>query len=168
MDTEEIRLLILKKGATSVQYSEADLFEYRQFLDNPAIRRYLIECQTEDDYEASGIFIGGGIAQMRKANFELAPGALLLPHGFLSIASDVGGNEICVDAITGFVYFAPHGAFDENTVYCRNEETGALLDIHGLTHDTILKALVLVSMSLESFLKDLLTDSLTTALDSYT
>jgi len=161
MQIEEIKSLIEAKGATLVSYTNEDLLEFSQFFGHFDIAEYLRECQTKEDFEASGVYVAGDIDVMMRANFELAPGALLFPHGFLSIASDVGGNEVCVDVRTGYVYFASHSAFDEDMVYSTDENTGELIDLAGLEYHNILRGLVVLSDSFERFLTDLLNDRLT-------
>ena len=167
MNTQIIKDLILRKGAALISCSRADLIEFEGVLTNEDIFQYLSECQTTESYRASDIHVGGNIREMRRANFELSPGALLFPYGFLSIASDIGGNEICVDGRTGRVYFACQGSFDDQMVYCTNQVTGELIDLKGLNYDNIIMGLHFLSEDLESFLVRLLRDELTGVLDHF-
>lgn len=165
MDLKSIKTLINKNGGKLIAYSLKDLTGYNSVIKNNDICEYLLECQTENSYQASGIYIGGDEKVMRRANFEFAPGVFLFPYNFLSIASDIGGNEICVHSITGNVYFASHSAFDEDYVYYTNEETGQLIDIPGLNYKNILKGLVFLDNNFEKFLIDLLNNRLTDKLE---
>lgn len=160
MNTKPIKELIQRKGGKLITYKKSDLYEYKPFLANKKIGTYLLECQTKEDYEASGICIGGDLNTLRRVNFELAPGSFIFPFGFLSIASDASGNGICIDSQNTFIYFASHSAFDEDMVYFNDSSTGELIKLPGLNYHNILKGLIFLSDDLERFLIDLLKDKL--------
>jgi len=166
MNTIHVQDLIAGKGVRLVTHSRGDLVSFETVLRNPAITTYLTECLTTADYTASGVFMGGMLESLKALNSDLLPGACLFPHGLLSIARDVGGNTICVDSRTGWVFFADHGRFDDTGVsYPNPERIGEWIGVDELTYQSILKALIPLSTSFDMFLVDLLQDRLEDLLD---
>lgn len=165
MDVQKIKELIVAKGGQPALCPEEDLTFFRSVMHNPEVRDLLVECNSFEGYHPSEINMGGDLEGLVAINRDLAPGGYLFPMGFVSFATSIGGNQICVDANTGKVYFADHGSFYEDKVVFKDREAGQWRTVHGLNYENALKGLIFLSDDLETFLIRLHQDELTEELD---
>lgn len=111
--------------------------------EHPLIREYLTTLTPTESYEASGIGVHT-LRQIRDAGFgDGTPESDLFPHGYISVASDSGGNSVCFHFPSGRVIFAHHER----------------------TSDIIAGDAEILSEDIAKFLDDLLHDRLTERLD---
>jgi len=164
MDIDRLTRMIEIKGARIVKYQRNDLSYFASVLENEDIREYLMECQTKESYDASGVFLGGDLEDQIMSNDGCAPGAYIFKYGFVVIGGSAGGNGICVDGKTGKVYFADHEGFVDDKVGFF-EAPRKWKTVLGLNYENILLALTPIADSLEEFLLKAFNDELTDFLE---
>jgi hypothetical protein len=121
---------------------------------HPDIAAYLTYCVCDEGYEAENLRVSG-FSRLLEENLEsVAPGKLIHPHGFLVLATSIGGNALCADAGTGSVYWFGHGQFTEHWIMWR-DAAGELREVDEYTADNIRGAGIKVSDSLEQVFHDL-------------
>ena len=148
-------------GNSRLIYTNGELAEVQRFLGHEDLRVYLTRLLTSDGYEVSGVYVHS----LDRIRDELlgSPGATLAPHGYLPVASSIGGNAVCF-GMDGKVYWADHTGWYEDTISFQNRETGKWKSIP-FTKENIPKALVLLAEDVDSFLERFLAGELEDYLD---
>lgn len=163
MDVAKIKTLIGVKAVATASYSVEELSAFERFLRNADIRDYLTECLPQEHYAASGI----GVAALKGLEDEnlsaAAPGMYIFPRGYLVVATSVGGNAVCFHE-SGAVYWFDHTGFYDDRVSYKNRRTQEWI-YEDMTDESIARAGVLLSQTVEPFLEQLLRDDLTERLD---
>jgi hypothetical protein len=133
------------------------------FIEHPQFGEYLATLTPQSGYQASGVAVLplDGIRQEAQA---LAPGARLLPHGYLVFASSVGGNAVCFDSQSGRVVWADHDSFGRDDITYKDRSTGKYRTVP-FTPEHVAQAVVPLSDDFEAFLTELLHDKLEERLD---
>jgi hypothetical protein len=132
-------------------------------LGHTFLNEYLRSLTPQEVYLASGVRILTMDA-IKEEIQQLSPGAILFPHGYLPIASSIGGNIICFHVPTNQVVWADHDNFGGREISFENRETGTW-EYVSYSAENIKKAVVPLAASLEDFLSDLLSDKLEKRLD---
>ena len=145
---------------------EHELFNERlePFITHPQFGEYLATLTPKDGYRASGV-TALPLHSIRQETQELAPGARLLPHGYLVFATSVGGNAVCFDSRSGRVVWADHDSFGENDITYKDRTTGKYRTIP-FTTEHVDQAVVPLSNDFATFLTELLHDRLEGRLDA--
>ena len=133
------------------------------FIGHRQFGEYLSTLTPSSGYQASGITMLP-LDGIRQEAQELAPGARLLPHGYLVFASSVGGNAVCFDSRLGRVVWADHDSFSEDDITCKDRSTGKYRTVP-FTPEHIAQAVVPLADDFETFLNELLHDRLEERLD---
>jgi hypothetical protein len=160
MDTDAIRSLVAAKAAClPVQYEAADLRGLDACMGHGDIRDYLSQCLSLSGYVASGV----RVHNLRSIRDEVCPGAgpggYIFPHGYVVVASSVGGNAVCFHSPSGRVVWADHEGFADGTICYKDRASGEWRDAE-FTPLNIERAVVLLSSDIGMFLRDLLADRL--------
>ena len=132
-------------------------------LGNPDASEYLSTLTAENTYTSSGIRVLS-MTSIKEEIHELEPGAILFRHGYLPIASSVGGNVVCLHVATNRVVWADHDSFGGEEISFQNRVTKKW-EYVPWSPDNIEKTLVPLAPDLKSFLSDLLDDKLEPQLD---
>jgi len=145
--------------------AEHEAFNQRleQFIAHPQFGRYLGDLTPQDVFGASGVRVLP-LDAIRQEIQELAPGARLFPHGYMPIATSIGGNAICFHAPTGRVVWADHDSFGADDITYKDRSTGEYRTVC-FTAEHVEEALVTLADDVETFLADLLHDRLEKRLD---
>lgn len=133
------------------------------FIGHPQFGEYLASLTPQDGYRASGITVLPLLGIKQEAQ-ELAPGARLLPHGYLVFATSVGGNVICFDSGSGRVVWADHDSFGEDDITYKDRTTGKYRTVP-FTTKNVAQAVVPIADDFAGFLTELLHDRLERRLD---
>ena len=82
---------------------------------DPAVANYFAECvpASDIDLEVVTILSPQGIEM---ENREMIPGCRCSPHGFITIARDMGGDSFSVDITDGKIYEISHGKFGKKSI----------------------------------------------------
>lgn len=158
-------LVTQKSGFETVSLDTDSL---ARFGDIPSsdLREYLTTCLAIESYAASEVTVADFNGLMEENLGDAAPGGDIFRFGFLSIATSVGGNAVCVDTRTAEVFWADHTYFLDDLISYEDRSTGEYVHLRGAyTEETVRRALVLLSEDLGSFVESLLRDELTAALD---
>ena len=160
MDTDAIRSLVAAKtGCLPVHYGAADLRGLDPCLGQGDIRDYLSRCLPSHGYVASGV----GVHNLLSIRDEVCPGAgpggYIFPHGYIVVASSIGGNAVCFHSPSGRVVWADHEGFAHGRICYQDRATGKWHDTE-FTPANIEKGVVLLSSDIGTFLRDLLADRL--------
>lgn len=137
-------------------------------LDDDALREYLLHCLPREPYGASGV----GVRDARGILDEAlgAPGAVVLPFGYVPIATSTGGNVIVVrtrGAGRATVYWADHERLGSPSgIEYLDPATGEYREAPAYEAEYVELALRPLGGDLEGFLVALLTDRLTAQLDA--
>jgi hypothetical protein len=137
--------------------------QLEQFVDHPQVGEYLAMLTPQQVYAASGVRLLP-LDAIREEIQELAPGALIFPHGYLPFATSIGGNAICFDAQVGRVVWADHDSFSEDRITCKDRDTGEYRTVP-FTPAHIAQAVIPLADDLTEFLGELLHDRLERRLD---
>ena len=145
--------------------AEHEVFNERleQFIAHPQFGRYLGDLTPQDVFGASGVRVLP-LDAIRQEIQELAPGARLFPHGYMPIATSIGGNAVCFHAPTGRVVWADHDSFGADSITYKDRSTGEYHTVP-FTPEHVVQALVPLADDFERFLEDLLHDRLEKRLD---
>ena len=165
MDIDAIRSLVAARaGSAPVNYEAADLHGFDGCSGHPDLRSYLQTCLSRKGYVASGV----RVHNLESIRDEVCPGAgpggYIFPHGYLVVASSIGGNGVCFHSPSGRVVWADHEGFADDTICYKDRVTGKWHDME-FTPANIERAVVLLSSDIEEFLEELLTDKLQQKLD---
>lgn len=167
MDINKIYDLLSRKKATKPKsYDIAALGSLAEFLKNPDIADYLRHGLPQEVVDVSGMRLLPLEAVKGEMAEGAAPGSFIRPYGYLVVATSVGGNVICFHSPSGRVFWADHESFNTKCIKFQDRTTGQWKYLYEYSPENVQKALVPLSDSLENFLGDLLTDRLTSRLDS--
>jgi hypothetical protein len=166
MDTNTIRSLVAAKaGCLPVYYEAADLRGLDACLGHGDIRDYLSQCLSPTGFVASGV----RVHNLNSIRDEVCPGAgpggYIFPHGYVVVASSIGGNAVCFHSPSGRVVWADHEGFAEDTICYKDRATGQWQETE-ITPANIERAVVSVSLDIAMFLRDLLADRLDQQLEA--
>jgi len=166
VDISRIRHLVaVKSGREPVILDSERLAPFRLVTSHPHIASYLANCLPEERYTASGVGVCN-LERLAEENLaEANPGCYIYRHGYLVVATSIGGNAICFHAPSGCVYWADHAGFSAGRVSYQDRLTGEWVDLEGCTDENVQRAVELLSENIPQFLEDLLTDRLTGRLD---
>ena len=144
---------------------EHELFNERlkPFIRHPQFGEYLATLTPQDGYLASGVTVMP-LDGIRQEVQELAPGARLLPHGYLVFATSVGGNAVCFDSRSGRVVWADHDSFGEDDITYKDRTTGKYRTVP-FTAENVAQAVVPIADDFAGFVTELLHDRLERRLD---
>src|SRR5258706_8352191 len=109
MNTTLIKALVRERSGSDPQfYATQDLAGLEEFLFNEDVLQYLQFCLPKVIYGASEV----RVLDLESIKAEIAegaaPGGYIRRFGYLVIASDFGGNAICVHHPTGRVFWVDH------------------------------------------------------------
>lgn len=161
MNTSRIISLIeTRTGIAAASYKQDDLDDLSVFFAHESIGNYLLSCLPIDSYVASGVSVHN-LDRIRGEICEGAsPGGFIFPHGYLVVASSVGGNAICFHSSTGRVVWADHTSFHSDSISYENRTTRKWIYLPFST-ENISQAVVPLSDNIGTFMEDLLLDKLT-------
>ena len=164
MWTERIRTMVAAAANGVMTYSPGELQDFESVTVNPWIREYLTTCLASEGYVASGVWVKD-LTGLRAENAAgTAPGGYIFPHGFLVIATSVGGNAVCVSSHTGEVCWVDHSSFARNRISYKDKKTGKWVNLpFAVRH--IPHAMIVLSPRLDLFLDELLTGGATERLE---
>jgi hypothetical protein len=162
--TRIISLVTTKAGSAPTSYRQHELEEFTSCFGNADIRDYFTYCLPVEGYRASNVSVHNLDRIRGEIRKGAGPGGFIFPHGYIVIASSVGGNAICFHSPSGRVVWADHTSFSTDTISFENQATGDWCYLP-FTPENIHKAVVSLNGSIESFLGDLLHDKLTEQLD---
>lgn len=121
--------------------------------------QYLQHLLPTEMYFASGIRVKTAKGIVEENAEGVAPGGYISPHGYLVVATSIGGNAVCIECKTGATFWADRSSFSDDEISYENRSTGVWVDLP-FTAENVAKALVPVEYSLEVFIEKLLTDQL--------
>jgi hypothetical protein len=130
------------------------------FLAHATLGGYLTSLTPHDVYFASGVRVLH-LEAIREEIHELAPGALLLPYGYLPIATSIGGNAVLVALPDAHVVWADHNAFGEDGIV----QPGSW-NAKAYSPDSIANAVTLLDRDFLAFFSQLLDGALEARLGS--
>jgi len=128
------------------------------FIAHPQFVEYLVTLTPRNGYQASGITVLP-LDGIRQEAQELAPGARLLPHGYLVFASSAGGNAVCFESQSGRVVWADHDSFGKDDITYKDRSTGEYRTVP-FTPEHVARAVVPLADDFDAFLTELLHDRL--------
>ena len=165
MNTDRIRSLVTgKAGRAPVEYQAGDLGDLAGCFGHSDVHDYLSHCLPPKGYVASGV----RVHDLKSIRDEVCPGAgpggYIFPHGYVVVASSIGGNAVCFHSPSGRVVWADHEGFADETICYKDRATGEWHDAD-LTSANIERAVELLSPDIGRFLEDLLADRLRHQLD---
>jgi hypothetical protein len=156
MNVEQILELIRANYDAELAASDSAIVaQVTEFNANEDLRQYVDRCLTVDGYAASGVHVAGVQRMLDENNDGAAPGFALFPRGYVTVATSVGGNAICVYR-DGTVWWADHSAFFDDVVSWR-DNAGRWRE-EPATEQSIRRALKPLSDNFEPFLVQLLRD----------
>jgi hypothetical protein len=165
MNSERIiSLVTAKAGSPSVRFEHHQLQDLAASMAHADIRDYLTCCLPVDGYAASGVRIHSLDRIRDEVCAGAGPGGYIFPHGYVVIASSVGGNAVCFHSPSGHVVWADHESFSDDSISYEDRTTGDWRYLP-FAAENIQRAVVPLSDDIESFLTDLLHDRLETKLD---
>lgn len=165
MNTELVQKLITSKARASlVKYDLTELNEFVEYFRDVAIRDYLLSCLTAAGFTASGVYVHN----LERIRSEVAPGAApgsyIFRHGYLVIATSIGGNAICFCSKTGRPVWVDHTSFSEDTISYKDRKTGKWRYLP-FAPENMEQAVIPLGHNIETFLIDLLNGKLESKLD---
>jgi len=157
MDLGRLKYMFVSKNATEPINAGS-----RTIIPSDAhedVAEYFESLLPASTYFASGVRVKTlqGISDENAP--EVAPGGFIAPHGYLVIATSIGGNGICVEIASGRTYWADRSSFSEDCISYKDRETGEWIDLP-FTSENIAKALVPIEVKLQTFIEKLLSDQL--------
>ncbi len=159
------RLVTAKSGESHQPLDEFVLRRFGAVADGGVTRDYLRWCVPNQDYFASGLRVLG-LGSLLRENLEAAsPGQFIFPFGYLTIATSVGGNALCLDGTNGQVVWAAHDSFFDGLITYRDHE-GQWVDVQEYSPYNVALAVRVVDRDAERFLWRMLRDEETQRLDS--
>ena len=166
MNADGIRSLVAAKAECApVHYEAADLRGLDACLAHRDIRDYLSQCLSPSGYVASGV----RVHNLNSIRDEVCPGAgpggYIFPHGYVVVASSIGGNAVCFHSPSGRVVWADHEGFADDTICYKDRATGEWHSTE-FTPANIERAVVVLSTDIGMFLFDLLADRLEQELEA--
>ena len=166
MDIDAIRSLVAAKaGCAPVHYEAAELLGFDGCLAQRDIRDYLSQCLSPSGYVASGVRVHNLTSIRGEVCPRAGPGGYIFPHGYIVVASSIGGNAVCFHSPTGRVVWADHEGFADDVICYQDRASGKWHDAE-FTPANIEKAVVLLSADIGNFLSDLLADKLEQQLEA--
>ena len=128
---------------STIELHEQFFGRLESFAGHPLIGEYLKTLTPTESYQASGVWVAS-FQQIRDSAFgQGGPESELFPHGYISIAGSVGGNNVSLHFPSGRVVWADH------------ERTSDIID----------GKVQVLSEDIKTFLTDLLEDKLEQQLD---
>lgn len=165
MNSERIvSLVTAKAGGSPVRLQPHQLQDFAGCFAHADIRDYLTGCLPVDGYTASGIYVHNLDRIRGEVCAGAGPGGFIFPHGYVVIASSVGGNAVCFHSPSGRVVWVDHTSFTDDTISYKDRATGKWCYLP-FAAENIERAVILLSDDIESFLTDLLHDRLEANLD---
>ena len=166
METAQIiSLVAAKTGASPVKYKQHELRDFSACIGHEDVRDYLTCCLPAERYSASSVSVHN-LDRIRGEVCEGAgPGGFIFPHGYVVIASSVGGNAICFHSPSGRVFWADHESFTRESISYKDRATRKWCYLP-FTPENIQRAVVQLSDNIEAFLKELLSDKLEKQFDA--
>src|SRR5437870_11373805 len=162
MNAAEIRRLIAKKsGRQPLRYARSALSGIEELLASPDIFEYVQVCLPKEIYCASNVRILPLERILGEMGEAANPGSFIRPFGYLVVGTSVAGNAVCFHSPSGKVFWAGHDTYSEPLISFKNRDTGEWEELFEYTAENVRRAMVHLSDSVESFLKDLLADRLT-------
>ena len=163
MNVQRIRTLVAERsGETPAAEPRARFAVLEPALDDDALREYLLHCLPRESYLASGVTVHDARGILDEALG--APGEVVLPFGYVPIASTIGGNVVVVRTRgegRATVYGADHERLGSTLwVTYPDPATGELRDVRDYDAGHVERALEPLGSDLEDFLVALLTDRL--------
>src|ERR1051325_2478214 len=97
MQTTQIRELVRDRSGQEPESHRLEcLAELQEFLSNHEVAQYLQFCLPRRTYLASAVRVLDLESIKAEMSEGAAPGGFLRPFGYLVIATDLGGNAICI------------------------------------------------------------------------
>jgi hypothetical protein len=167
MNAGKIRALLAEKsGGSGMCYDRHTLASLNEFLVQPDICDYLLNCLPRDVVIASGVrllplrFIENEMAE------GAAPGSFVRPYGYLIIATSIGGNAVCFHSPSGNVLWADHTSFTTSNISYEDRKSKEWKYFHEYSINNVRKAMVPLGDDIETFLCSLLSDQIVECLDA--
>ena len=161
-DLEVITNLFKVYGKDNSVYSEDELM---------VLRNYNVPKRVVDFYQGfrpiSSIDLGADVIllsleEIKVENTELAPGALLIKYGLLTIASTTGGNAICLD-LNRITNEEPRIVIADSTIFSSQQVTifkeGIMIN-EELSYEVIQKYVIEINKTFTGFLEMIINDEI--------
>lgn len=146
---------IREAAAQTPRHRPSAAQSFSKVAHHPDIVTYLTHCVCDEGYVAEKLRIFG-FSRLLEENLEsVVPGDLIHPFGFLVLANSVGGNAMCADAGTGHVYWFGRSQFSEFSITWKDPVTGESQVTEDYSAESIRKAGIKLSDSLEQVFHDL-------------
>jgi hypothetical protein len=155
LDLELLVSEIREASAQTPRHRPSAASTFGKVSHHPDIAAYLTHCVCDDGYLAEGLQVCGFSRLLQENHESAALGKLIHPHGFLVLATSIGGNALCADAGTGHVYWFGHSQFTEHWIMWKDAETGELREADEYSPENIRAAGIKVADSVEKVFHDL-------------
>lgn len=166
MDTDSIRNLVIRKAGVAPDLRQDAPDQFSAVAASGAIKAYLVECVVTESFTASGVAVAGLERLVAENLGGASPGCFVYPHGFLVVATSVGGNAICLDAETDAVYWLDHSSFSEDFIVFEDPSSGELREFYEYSSQNIRSASKKIGDDIENTICALLGDELTEVLEA--
>lgn len=162
---DRVQQLIKDRGLSLESHSIQEFGLSRNYTVSPEVSLYLEKCLTPDGLTASGVRLHGFKRIVRENSAGVSPGGILLPLGYVIVATSIGGNGVAVDVETGDVYWVNNSDVfsDDDGDFITSPDPSN--PYPRATRETVQTIMVHLGSNLEIFLVELLNNELGTVLD---